>query len=440
MKITRFFLFVLLLGLFCTVPSLPSEAVSPGLYEISNSAGSTYVLEAKTCTVTDTEYHTLQLFDRLDVNQQKFYLEEMPGPSYRLSVVSTGEALTVSETEEGTETLLLSELRRDASPDTRKVQTFLLTDAGDGNFYIQDRDGAYLTLDDSCAHRGSALVLGPFTGRANQKWQLNHTWISATDSADTDLFNPYAEGGKYENLVLSIKTGIMLDRLTASEISSWVSFPEEEHALILSEESLTSYVQGLADEYNTVGMPREFTTTAGETITITEGSYGWKMNVEDTVERLREAICQNGSVTMEAVWDSTGAILTEEKEDMIDSYIEVDLTNQKVWLYKDGQLLIESDCVSGTYQDESRRTPAGIYSIFYKQSPAVLTGPDYSSPVTYWMAFNGNIGLHDASWRYEFGGEIFQYSGSHGCINLPYSVAETLYENTAIGSIVVLYY
>ncbi len=439
MRISRFFSLAGLLCFLCATPFFASASASSGLYEISNVTNNDYVLEAKTCTETENEYHTLQLFDRLDINQQKFYLEEMPGSSYRLSVVSSGEALSVSEEEDGAKTPALMELRRDLTLDTRKTQTFLLSDAGDGSFYIQAQDGSYLTLDDSYAHRGSTVEFGKFTGRANQKWRLDNTWISATDNADTDLFNPYANGGMYENLVLSIKADQMLDRLTASEISSWVTLSEEEHALIISEDSMTSYVQGLADKYDTAGIPREFTTSSGETITITEGTYGWKMDVESTVERLEEAICQNGSVTMEAVWDSTGVILTEEG-DMVDSYVEVDLTNQKLWFYKDGRLLIKSDCVSGTYQEESRRTPEGIYSIFYKQSPAVLTGPGYSSPVTYWMPFNGNIGLHDATWRYEFGGDIYLYSGSHGCINLPYSVAETIYENTYIGYIVVLYY
>ena len=47
----------------------------------------------------------------------------------------------------------------------------------------------------------------------------------------------------------------------------------------------------------------------------------------------------------------------------------------------------------------------------------------------YWMPFNGGIGLHDASWRSKFGGEIYKNSGSHGCVNLPRSVAETIYNN-----------
>ena len=53
---------------------------------------------------------------------------------------------------------------------------------------------------------------------------------------------------------------------------------------------------------------------------------------------------------------------------------------------------------------------------------------EYKTPVTYWMPFNGGIGLHDASWRSKFGGTIYQTSGSHGCVNLPPASAATLYD------------
>ncbi len=439
MKSARILFISALCCFFCGILSFPSAAATSGIYEISNVTGSNYVLDQKTCTVQENDYHSLQLFDRLDVNQQKFYLEEMPGSSWRLSVVSSGEALTVSEAEDGTKSLILSELRQDSTLSTRKVQTFRLTDAGDGTFYIQTQDGSYLTLDDSYAHRGSEILLKPFTGRANQRWTLTKTWISATDNADTDLSNPYAPGGIYEDLVISIKTDRKLERLTASQITSWVGISEEEHVLAYDSDAITAYVQGLADEYTTYGTAREFTTTQGETITLSAGTYGWKMNVEKTADRLREKMEQNGSVTMEAVWEYRAAVYNDNG-DMTDSYVEVDLTDQTVWLYQDGKLLLTSDCVSGTYNNEERRTPEGIYYIYYKQSPAVLTGEDYSSPVTYWMPFNGGIGLHDASWRSQFGGEIYLNDGSHGCINLPYDVAETLYEVTYIGYPVICYY
>ena len=108
---------------------------------------------------------------------------------------------------------------------------------------------------------------------------------------------------------------------------------------------------------------------------------------------------------------------------------------------------MDTDFVSGTYYESGRRTPSGSYALMYKQKDQVLRGtrqPDgtyeYESPVKYWMPFNGGIGFHDASWRGSFGGSIYLYSGSHGCINLPTSAAATLYENIEAGGPVLCFY
>ena len=83
-------------------------------------------------------------------------------------------------------------------------------------------------------------------------------------------------------------------------------------------------------------------------------------------------------------------------------------------------------------------TPSGIYSLKYKQRDAVLRGQGYASPVTFWMPFNGGIGMHDAGWRSEFGGNIYKTNGSHGCINSPYALAKSIFDNIEEGSLVCL--
>ena len=85
-------------------------------------------------------------------------------------------------------------------------------------------------------------------------------------------------------------------------------------------------------------------------------------------------------------------------------------------------------------------TPAGVFGLTYKERNATLTGETYASHVDFWMPFNGNIGMHDASWRSSFGGEIYQNSGSHGCINLPREAAEIIYEHVERGFPVICYY
>ena len=85
-------------------------------------------------------------------------------------------------------------------------------------------------------------------------------------------------------------------------------------------------------------------------------------------------------------------------------------------------------------------TPAGAYELTYKQRNATLKGKNYNTPVSYWLPFNGNIGMHDGYWRNEFGGDIYKKNGSHGCINLPPAIAKTIYENIEAGTPVLCYH
>ena len=127
----------------------------------------------------------------------------------------------------------------------------------------------------------------------------------------------------------------------------------------------------------------------------------------------------------------------KEQAEMV-MIMEIDLTNQKVYLYVNGNLVKSSSCVTGNVS-KGHTTPPGIYPMTYKQLDAVLRGPGYASPVKYWMPFNGGIGLHDASWRSSFGGTIYKTNGSHGCVNLPYEMAKTIYENAYAGMPVICY-
>ena len=66
-------------------------------------------------------------------------------------------------------------------------------------------------------------------------------------------------------------------------------------------------------------------------------------------------------------------------------------------------------------------------------------GSSYASPVSFFIPFCGGIGMHDASWRSSFGGDIYLYGGSHGCINMRYSDVSVVYDNVDIGTHVIVY-
>ena len=126
------------------------------------------------------------------------------------------------------------------------------------------------------------------------------------------------------------------------------------------------------------------------------------------------------------------------QNDYGDSYVEINLTAQHLFLYKDGNLVVESDFVSGNLS-KGHATPTGAFGLTYKTTDAVLRGEDYVTPVKYWMPYAGDVGMHDATWRNSFGGNIYKTNGSHGCINLPRSAAKTIYETIEQGYPVLVY-
>ena len=210
--------------------------------------------------------------------------------------------------------------------------------------------------------------------------------------------------------------------------------------------NIQAYAAELAAKYDTLGRDRVIKSTAtGELVTVEGGDYGFLIDQEGESLQLLADIQNHADIQREPVYAQRGAVYGAN--DVGNTYVEVDLTQQHLWYYKDGNLLMDSDFVSGTYYNYSRRTPGGTYYLKYKQRDQVLRPApnpdgsyDYESPVDYWMPFNGGIGFHDADWRWYFGGSIYLYNGSHGCINLPVSFAGKFYENLEAGCPIICFY
>ncbi len=221
----------------------------------------------------------------------------------------------------------------------------------------------------------------------------------------------------------------------------WVNISRD-FKVTLSDEKIGDYVEELGNKYNTMGAARDFTTSAGNKINAYGGDYGWKIYFDKEKEKLEKNLKSGKNVNREPVYSYKAKCRNSAKDDIGDSYVEISIARQEVWLYIDGECIMNSSCVTGTPPNASTYT--GVYALTYKKSPDVLTGPNagggsYSSKVTFWMPFNGNQGMHDASWRSSFGGSIYKTNGSHGCVNLPYSAAATLYKHIHAGFPIVIY-
>ncbi len=240
---------------------------------------------------------------------------------------------------------------------------------------------------------------------------------------------------QYVSAKITYKFGDKTNLLDSGSINEWLNVGEN-YSVTIDKNKIKEYVEQLASMYNTVGQDRKFKTTNGEEVTIKGGNYGWLIDVQKESEELYNVICGGGEVEREPIYKQKAAAYGNA--DVKDTYVEISLGAQHLWFYKNGELIVSSDIVTGNPY-KGNATPPGAYFIEYKQKDATLVGPGYSSPVNFWMPFNGGIGLHDASWRGSFGGSIYRGGGSHGCVNLPYSTAAKIYENISPGDPVILY-
>ena len=152
-----------------------------------------------------------------------------------------------------------------------------------------------------------------------------------------------------------------------------------------------------------------------------------------------ETICQNLKTLTSADVD-VDFICTKangEPFSLGDTYIEVDIDNQKLTMYKDGNVLISTDVVTGNLN--GHQTITGLYNAYNKDTDQTMRGEDYVVFSKYWIGILGGYGIHDASWRNHFGKDFYVNGGSHGCVNVPVDAMPTIFENTEVGTPVILF-
>ncbi len=223
--------------------------------------------------------------------------------------------------------------------------------------------------------------------------------------------------------------------LEGSTISRWLSV-NDNLDVVINKTAVINYIKVLRSKYDTVGITRSFQASGGRTVEVVGGLYGWKINQTEEAKELIDNIKQGKEIEREPIY--TQRALYRDKDDIGDTYIEINISRQHLWFYKNGKLIAQGSVVTGN-PNRGNSTVRGTYMVIYKQNNATLSGPGYSVAVTYWMPFFGNMGVHDAKWRYSFGGEIYKRNGTHGCVNAPYYLAKTIYDNIEEGTPVVIY-
>lgn len=232
-------------------------------------------------------------------------------------------------------------------------------------------------------------------------------------------------------------------------ISQWLQV-DGEMKVSLNTEAMKQWFTAFGDKYDTQGTTRTFTTPAGKSATVTGGTYGWSIDEDTELVNLQNSILNGEVVTREPAYYAGGTAAAHSGQDWGNTYAEVDMSAQHMWYVQNGQVVLDTDVVTGE-PIPSKITPEGVYSLMWKQPNSVLVGdinpdtgePAYRTKVKYWMQVTSSgVGFHDAIWQTAFGGTLYQIpgTGSHGCINMPLDQAGALFNMIEPGTPVIFHW
>ncbi len=205
------------------------------------------------------------------------------------------------------------------------------------------------------------------------------------------------------------------ETLTSHDLASIVDL-EPDGTVTVDEKVLGEKVSRWAESYSKKDTPFLFDSWVKGLTEISFVTCDYLIDAQSVTEQIRAQLLtmQSGTVSVEAAcYDKDG-----EPFSLGDSYIEVDFDNQQMTFIRDGRLVVNTNIVTGALN--GHQTPTGLYETHGKEHDVWLKGDDYLVFVKYWISVVGDIiGLHDASWRENFGASFYVYGGSHGCVNTP---------------------
>lgn len=201
------------------------------------------------------------------------------------------------------------------------------------------------------------------------------------------------------------------------------------------EDKAILFIDDFLNEYNTYNN-RYFVTHSKQIVHVTKGNYGNKLNIKKEEDWFKDFV-NSGNQNANRVPEYLIEAKYREKNDFGDTFIEVSLDEQHLWYYVDGEVYVDTPITSGSMA-HGGTDPRVVY-VYTKIPNKWLNGPTWHNFVKYWVAIQGSIGIHDASWRKEYGGQNYIYNGSHGCINTPLDAMEKIFDRVEIGTPVIVY-
>ncbi len=235
---------------------------------------------------------------------------------------------------------------------------------------------------------------------------------------------------------ITIKIDSINKNVTAEDIASFTDI----NTGAVDYNKVWSYCGRIMDTYNTAPYSRKFKTHDGVIVNVPVGDYGWRVDMTGLTNNLYQSLInfKDNVFSYKSSKAAFSGNQTVYGNDIGNTYVEVDLSNQTVHWFKNGACVLSDYCVTGK---KSTPTPAGTWSLKCNTGRSNLKGPDWDVWVNYWAHFSQGCGFHDASWQPSFGLARWKAGyGSHGCVNLSPATAKKAKAIMQIGEPVIVYY
>lgn len=283
--------------------------------------------------------------------------------------------------------------------------------------------------------------------------------ISTDDVIQTELNMCNKAALRY--IVWNMGEGVK-EMITPAELSKWIKYKNGK--IKYREKAIENWVEEFCLKYKTVGKTRHVKMHNGKVVKVKGGDYGWQIDYEKTVSQAKKAIKEEID---QKVIDTYIADPSEENKTAItlkrkvkyvntafkkdyetfeydwdeENFIEISLSEQKVYIIRNGKVKFSCKTISGRPTPD-RETRKGAYFIKEHNEKRVLVGEDYATPVTKWVRIMWTgTGFHTANWQKwsNWTPDYYKTHGSHGCLNLSAEDAAMVYKLSKYREAVFIY-
>jgi len=231
-------------------------------------------------------------------------------------------------------------------------------------------------------------------------------------------------------------------------IASWITFEENKKTLVpvVDQAKIENYLREIAKAIDIKALPRKIRVENGvKEIVEEEGNQGRALNIQANAAEIKKNLENSEAQINYALRVSTVEPQLIRNRVLIADwakYVDIDLTAQRMTAYENKVPVFTDLITSGKTGWE---TPVGTYLVYGKTRVQTLQGGSgadyYRIPNVQWITwFNGEIAIHGAYWRSNFGTNDYVWTGSRGCINARNSSAEWIYNWAPAGTPVVVRY